>query len=244
MEFLKWIPNFLLKRYIINSLLYQTGSTILAGEVAMKYGFSINLGGGMHHASSDDGGGWCMFSDIPLSIKNLKTKGLIERAMIVDLDAHQGNGHERDKLSGAMGDPNSIYIIDAYNPYIYPNDKVAKMGINRHVHVTPATTGEEYLYELEQALNETTFVPDVIFYNAGTDVLEGDRLGKLHISEDAVIKRDEIVFQYALQRWIPIIMVTSGGYQKSNANVIARSIANLFDKFNLKQVAEIRYLQK
>jgi histone deacetylase 11 len=92
MEFLKWIPNFLLKKYIINSLLYQT-----TGEVAMKYGFSINLGGGMHHASS--GGGWCMFSDIPLSIKNLKTKGLIERAMIVYLDAHQGNGHERDKLS-------------------------------------------------------------------------------------------------------------------------------------------------
>jgi histone deacetylase 11 len=98
-----------------------------------------------------------------------------------------------------MGDPDCIYIIDAYNPYIYPNDKVAKKGINRHVHVTPATTGEEYLFELEQALNETTFVPDVIFYNAGTDVLDGDRLGKLHISEQDVINQTQTLLLVPLQ---------------------------------------------
>lgn len=41
--------------------------------------------------------------------------------LIIDLDAHQGNGHERD----FMNDP-LCYIIDAYNPHIYPGDMYAR----------------------------------------------------------------------------------------------------------------------
>lgn len=42
--------------------------------------------------------------------------------------------------------------------------------------------------------------------------------------------RDELVFQYTRERNIPVVMVTSGGYQRNNAEVIARSILNLNDK--------------
>jgi len=42
-----------------------------------------------------------------------------------------------------------------------------------------------------------------------------------------VIDRDQLVFEKANQRKIPIMMLTSGGYQKSNARVIADSILNL-----------------
>jgi histone deacetylase 11 len=109
---------------------YQVGATILGGEVALKYGWSICLSGGMHHASSDQGGGWCIYSDIPISIKSLYTQKKIKTAMIIDLDAHQGNGHERDKLSGIITDDiDDVYIIDFYNKYGYPGDNYAKKGI-------------------------------------------------------------------------------------------------------------------
>ena len=52
----------------------------------------------------------------------------LKRVMIVDLDAHQGNGHERDFI----GD-NSVCIMDVYNKYIYPGDQYAKNGITRYI---------------------------------------------------------------------------------------------------------------
>lgn len=66
-------------------------------------------------------------------------------------------------------------------------------------------------------------------YNAGTDILKGDPLGYLSISPQGIIIRDEIVFKKARQRGIPIVMLTSGGYQKKTARIIATSILNLKD---------------
>lgn len=42
-----------------------------------------------------------------------------------------------------------------------------------------------------------------------------------------IIKRDELVFRAAKRRGIPVLMMTSGGYQKKTARIIADSILNL-----------------
>ncbi len=88
-------PMPLLTSKLLKPMKYHVGGTILAGELALKYKFAIHLGGGMHHASFDSGGGWCVYSDISLSIQNLMKQGKITTAAIIDLDVHQGNGHER-----------------------------------------------------------------------------------------------------------------------------------------------------
>ena len=38
------------------------------------------------------------------------------------------------------------------------------------------------------------FQPDFILYNAGTDIMEGDPLGRLNITHAGVIMRDDYVF--------------------------------------------------
>lgn len=43
------------------------------------------------------------------------------------------------------------------------------------------------------------FSPDFIFYNAGTDVLSGDALGRLGVTPEGVVTRDEMVFDFALK---------------------------------------------
>lgn len=219
------LPNFLVQRRVLKPLRTQTGGTIMAGKLAIERGWAINVGGGFHHCSGDKGGGFCAYADITLAIKFLfeRVEG-ISKATIIDLDAHQGNGHERDFI-----DDKRVYIMDVYNRHIYPGDAMAKRAIKRRIELDWGTEDKEYLEKVEThvkgALNEVT--PDVIVYNAGTDILDGDPLGGLSISPQGIIKRDEIVFSIARSRSIPILMVTSGGYQKRTARIIADSILNL-----------------
>ncbi|XP_039401988.1 histone deacetylase 11 isoform X2 [Mauremys reevesii] len=226
-----FLPNFLVQRKVLKPLRTQTGGTIMAGKLAIDRGWAINVGGGFHHCSSDKGGGFCAYADITLAIKFLfeRVEG-VSKATIIDLDAHQGNGHERDFM-----DDHRVYIMDVYNRYIYPGDGFAKRAIKRKVELDWGTEDTEYLQKVqthvEGALNESR--PDIIIYNAGTDILDGDPLGGLAISPQGIVKRDEAVFRAARNHRIPILMVTSGGYQKRTARIIADSILNLH---NLKLI--------
>uniref|UniRef100_A0A8C5KJ42 Histone deacetylase 11 n=1 Tax=Jaculus jaculus TaxID=51337 RepID=A0A8C5KJ42_JACJA len=211
-----FLPNFLVQRKVLRPLRTQTGGTIMAGKLAVERGWAINVGGGFHHCSSDRGGGFCAYADITLAIK-VCSQGCV---------LPQGNGHERD----FMGDKR-VYIMDVYNRHIYPGDRFAKEAIRRKVELEWGTEDEEYLSKVKRnvtrALQE--HLPDVVVYNAGTDVLEGDRLGGLSISPMGIVKRDELVFRIVRGHQIPILMVTSGGYQKRTARIIADSILNLHE---------------
>ena len=94
----------------------------------------------------------------------------------------------------------------------------------------------DYLNKISLSLDKafSEFKPDFVIYNAGTDCMVGDPLGELNLSEQGIIDRDELVFYFAYDvHKVPIVMLLSGGYQMSNAPVIAQSINNLCEKFNL-----------
>lgn len=189
-------------------------------------------------------GGWCCYSDIPISIKSLYGQGKIKKAMIIDLDAHQGNGHERDKIEGKITkNIEDVYIFDIYNKNIYPGDTYAKKGINIDVGITRKYKDTDYLDATQKGLDVAfkEFKPDIVYYNAGTDILETDPLGNLSITAKAVAKRDELVFKKCLENKVPIVMVLSGGYAKENAKVISDSIENLFKSCDLIKVANENY---
>ncbi|KAH9504753.1 Histone deacetylase 11 [Bulinus truncatus] len=221
------LPNFIVQKKVLRPFRYQTSGTIMAGKLALERGWSINIGGGFHHCSSDRGGGFCAYADITLSIKYAFEHLNISKAMIIDLDAHQGNGHERDFMDNAR-----VYILDVYNRDIYPHDGYAKRAIKRKVEIGCFTDDEKYLKLVERhvegALNE--FTPDLAVYNAGTDILDGDPLGMLSISAEGIIQRDEIVFSKCRLRNIPVLMVTSGGYLRETARIVSNSILNLRHK--------------
>ena len=256
----------------LTPLKWQVSGSVLAAKVALDHGWAINLGGGFHHCSNDQAGGFCLFADITLLIQFLWNEVKQDlNILIIDLDAHQGNGYERDVMSlgrrrplkSSRGSTSSavnidgnstkqqsdhVYIFDMYNSRIYPRDILAKEAINRAVELKCHTKDQEYLallsFHLLASLDD--FKPDLVVYNAGTDILLGDRLGKLDISPEAVIERDRLVFTEIRGRNIPIgmtmtricvtdcfsfsVMLTSGGYQSNNAEVVASSIENLIDR--------------
>ncbi len=221
---LQFLPNFLLRWCLLDPMRYATGGTLMGAELALEHGFAINLSGGYHHAKSDQGGGFCFYADIPLAISNLRKRKPNLSVMIIDLDAHQGNGHE----SICADDPNT-YIYDVYNKNVYPHDEEAKKHITFDHPVRSGISDDEYLSLLESSLPDAIkkTKPDLIIYNAGTDVYEDDQLGRMNITKKGIIKRDELVFQIAENNSIPILMVLSGGYTKESPEIIGKSVVNI-----------------
>ena len=226
------VPNPILQKQLLVPKKYATGGTILGCELALEQGWAINLSGGYHHAKADSGGGFCFFADVPIAVKKLWEEKPDLSVMIVDLDAHQGNGN-----AAIFGDDPRVSIFDVFNGHIYPGDYVAAQYVEYNHPVKMYIGDGEYLgllkMELPAAIDESA--PGLVIYNAGTDILKGDMLGGMSITAEGIVKRDEIVFRCAVERKIPILMLLSGGYTRRSAKIIGRSIENI-----LINVLEVR----
>ena len=218
------LPIRILQKHLIEPIRYGTGGTILGCRLAIERGWAINLSGGYHHAKADSGGGFCFFADVPIAVKIMWETHPDRKVLIVDLDAHQGNGN----ASIFREDPR-ITIFDIFNGHIYPGDYEAARHV-RHNHPVKMFVGDgEYLGLLERELSPAidSSSPGLLIYNAGTDVLAGDPLGGMSITAEGIMKRDEFVFRSAIDRKIPILMLLSGGYTRKSSGVIGRSIENI-----------------
>lgn len=228
------LPRFLLHRLLVNPLRYQLSGTVLAVGLAVERGWAINVGGGMHHASRDGGRAWSVFNDISLSILCVReaTAGRTKKVLLLDLDALQGSGPQRDQM--ASRDPD-LFIVDMFNSLAFPRDDTAKEAIDIPVELSPGAGDEEYLHKLTFALEKArlAFQPDLIIYNAGSNILHGDPSGRLDISPEGLIQRDEKVFQYASDLKVPICMLMSGGNPGPDGEAVANSLTNLVQKFHL-----------
>jgi histone deacetylase 11 len=201
---------------VLEPMLWATAGTILAARQALRYGSAINLGGGYHHASADRGEGFCVYADVPIALRALWAEGLLgpsDRVLYIDLDAHQGNGVARVFAA----DPR-VCIFDMYNADIYPQDWTARVRIDRDLPLRSGTATAEYLAVLRAELPAYLDVlradgwPRLAVYNAGTDVFEGDRLGRLQVSFEGVLERDRFVLDTLRAARIPWLLVPSGGY--------------------------------
>jgi len=204
------LPAWVIRFCLLNPMGIATRGSVDAACMAHRKGWAINLAGGYHHANANWGEGFCIFPDITLVAKYMEKWFEYKRICIIDLDAHQGNGYERD-----LPDKSKYYIIDAYNHNVYPNDWEGKKAITEDIEAYYEQSDDEYLTKVEGALMQCyqSFKPDFLIYNAGTDTLSGDPLGHLNQSRQAIVDRDEIVFRFALEVMnCPIAMLMSGGY--------------------------------
>lgn len=243
-----FLPASLLRRWVLAPMQYAAMGSVMAAAAAVTagHGWAVNLGGGFHHASRQHGHGFCVYADISMIVAALRSAGLARRFAIVDLDAHQGDGHERD-----FEQDRDVVILDQYTPGIFPGDRRAARRIDVPLHYSPGDSGDAAQSQLQAALprllrERGSGRIDAVIYNAGTDTLVGDPLSGLSCTEASIIARDEFVFRCCgfldapggggprrRPDAVPVVMLLSGGYQKSNAGVIARSLLNLRSKFGL-----------
>lgn len=224
------IDNKRLQREVLDPVRYGTAGTVLGAHLALEHGWAINLAGGYHHAKGDQGAGFCYFADIPLAIVKLREKNPALKVLVVDLDAHQGNGVE-----AYLEHDTQTAMFDVYGADNYPHDMSVKEYITFDFPIPNDMRDQEYaaslVRELPRAIEAVR--PDLIIYNAGTDIYEKDRLGRMSISRAGIIERDFFVFSQALSRDIPILMVLSGGYSPDGAGLIAESIEKIINELKL-----------
>jgi acetoin utilization deacetylase AcuC-like enzyme len=79
---LPWSPE------LVDRARRAVGGAIAACRAAFHDGVSVNLGGGMHHASRDRGQGFCLFNDIVVAARTMQAEGLAQRVVILDCDVH------------------------------------------------------------------------------------------------------------------------------------------------------------
>ena len=198
---LPWSPEFTRRS------LASVGGTVMAAQAALRDGIGGNLAGGTHHAFPDYGEGFCVFNDIAVAALALLQQGKVERAAVVDLDVHQGNG-----TAAILAQDSRVFILDLYGKHNYPFRKVPS---SLDVPLDNGTEDVEYLGLLERALPHIfAFRPDIIFYQAGVDILVDDSLGKLGVTHQGVAQRDRIVLEAAAEYEVPIVLTLGGGYSK------------------------------
>ncbi len=191
----------------------SVGASIQATRVAQREGVAANLAGGTHHASAQAGSGYCVFNDIAVAARLLQAErtgggqqARPPRIAVIDLDVHQGNG-----TASIFADDPSVFTLSLHGEKNFPFRKVAG---DLDVGLPDGTGDQAYLDALDLALVEldSRFRPDAVFYLAGADPHEGDRLGRLKLSYDGLLARDRRVFDWAWTRRLPLTLCMGGGY--------------------------------
>jgi histone deacetylase 11 len=221
-----YLPAWLIDWRVLRPMRWASGGTLLACRLALERGLAINLGGGYHHASGTSGGGFCIYADVPLALTLLHDKGRFRSALVVDTDAHQGNG-----TADAIRPWPWAHLLDLFEEDIYPSLKVPE---EMPVPLPPGTSGITYLEILAKHLPKALerIRPDLVIYNAGSDVLATDPLAWLQLSPEEMAERDLYVVTQVHERGIPLALVLSGGYGPESWEAHARSIEGILARFD------------
>jgi acetoin utilization deacetylase AcuC-like enzyme len=191
----------------------QAGGGIEAGRLALRDGCAVLLGGGFHHAFPDHGEGFCLIHDVAIAVKALRAEGSIDRAAVLDLDVHHGNG----TAAIFHGDPRT-FTVSLHQEDNYP---AVKPPSTIDVGLPDGTRDEDYLAALSGPLQRALgFRPDLLFYLAGADPYQHDLLGGLDLSLEGLWERDRRVLEAAHRAHVPVAVALAGGYAARPADTV------------------------
>ncbi len=199
---------------------HSVGATIAAARIALAEGLAGNLAGGTHHSYADKGGGFCVFNDIAVAARQMQVESwhLKNRKInvaVIDLDVHQGNG-----TANIFSNDTSVFTLSLHGEKNFP---FRKESSDLDIGLPDGCTDEPYLKALSQSLQnlEERFEPDLVFYLAGADPHEGDRLGRLKLSYTGMHLRDLAVIDWTWGKQIPVVLCMGGGYGHDISTTLA-----------------------
>ncbi len=191
---------------IIARSVAANGGTVLTARLALEHGLACNTAGGSHHAFAEEGSGFCIFNDVAVAVSLLLDEGRIQRALVVDLDVHQGDG------TAKIFEANDH--VFTFSMHCRTNFPARKQTSNLDIALEPGTDDPLYLRRLEEALPTllSTHRPDLVVFNAGVDPHHEDKLGRLDLTDQGLEQRERFVLETCCAQGIPVACVMGGGY--------------------------------
>lgn len=219
MPLLGFFPNFMAHHAVVAPQVAAAGGTHAALMVAADGGWCANLSGGFHHARPDRAHGFCLVNDVALAVALMRASGISRRILVLDLDAHQGDGN----AAAFHGDP-EVMTVSLHEQALFPHPKL-KSSID--VGLASGMGDEAYVAHVDAVLNvvEREFAADVVVYVAGVDPFAGDPLSSLQLSADGLRLRDERVARFARRSGAGLVVLPAGGYTPHSPALSAAGMA-------------------
>ncbi len=219
--------GFPVTEHIRDRVRHTNGGTWLAAQLAFEHGYAANSAAGSHHALADTGAGYCVFNDLAVTSNRLIAQGDARRILIVDCDVHQGDGTA--SLTAGRDD---IFTLSLHAQRNFP---VRKARSSLDVALADGTDDDGFMEALERSLVQSleSFAPDLVLYQAGVDPHVEDKLGRLALTDQGLVRRDRFVVGQARNRGLPIASALGGGYgddQREVARRHARSMLAMADE--------------
>ena len=207
---LPWSPGLVIRT------LTAVGGTLLTAQLALEHGLAASCAGGTHHAHRDFGSGFCVFNDMAVAAAAMLQSGRVRRVLIVDLDVHQGDG----TAAIFAGNP-AVYTFSMHCAANFP---FRKQRSDCDIDLPVGLDDEGYMRVLREVLpgllDEVR--PDLVFYDAGVDPHQDDKLGKLALTDAGLYQRDSFVIDTCVARGLPTACVIGGGYDADHDRLAAR----------------------
>lgn len=208
---------------LVERTILEVAGTILACQLAYNYGIATNAAGGTHHAHPKGGAGYTILNDLAIATNFLTSPTLngftingIHRVLVIDCDVHQGDGTA--KFSHLL--QHKLFTLSLHCASNYPR---LKAHSTFDVGLPDGMEDDEYMNALVDNVNHAMDVvnPDFVLYDAGVDIYEKDKLGRLNITESGIRRRDRWVLERCISADIPVAAVIGGGYDK-DVDALAR----------------------
>ncbi|MCC5788809.1 MAG: histone deacetylase [Opitutales bacterium] len=199
----------------------ETSGTILAAETALKEGIAANLAGGTHHAFPDRGLGFCVLNDVAVAIRGLQKDRPNLHFLVLDTDAHQGNGTHAIFREDPHVFTYSIHVGRNYPAHKEPGD----MDVPLPRWVEGKQYWEAFAESSASAFDRTE--PDLVFWIAGADPHHEDRFGQMTLTDEDFRRRDRHVWKLCREFNCPVVVLYGGGYNRKRGKTAALHAATL-----------------
>lgn len=149
---------------------------------------AVSIGGGLHHAKSNYAEGFCIYNDVVVSVKYAIEKYNLDRVLVVDTDAHAGNG-----TSEAFYCSPKVLFIDLHQRGIYPGtgfiDEIGSgegKGFNVNFPLAAGTSDRAYELIFDEVILPLAeaYRPEIVVRYGGSDPYPGDNITELGLTLD------------------------------------------------------------
>lgn len=201
-------PELVEREWIIAS------GTIQNALFALEYGVSMNVAGGTHHAFHDRGEGFCLLNDIAVAANYLLIRKMASKVLVIDLDVHQGNG-----TAALFPGNDAVFTFSMHGANNYP---ARKENSSLDIGLPDYCNDKEYLSKVRDIIPQLIeqVEPDFVFYQAGVDILDTDKLGKLSVSRNGCKERDKFVLEECHKNRVPVVVNMGGGYSEKITDIV------------------------